>query len=196
VSFGRYREKSPRPEAVQFGDPSNKGWLITEHFLKKLDEEAKKNSGLLVVVPIPSPAMSSSERLLEVCERNKIRVLRIDKTFLEYKTTFSLQKPYFGYRCDTHWNPIAHFLAAHIVSKYLLKENLIEVNDKDDRLVAIEKNLSLGPIEILGKEAYGQIYEGGFYTGESNIIKVLGETNRGSGLSQKRIPGNLPSQSH
>jgi hypothetical protein len=188
VSFHGKAQKSPSLESLQPRIFSNKGWLITEYFLKKLDEEVRKNGGTLLVVPIPSPGWPSSEQLLEICERNKIRVLRIDNIFAEYKTTFDLPKPNFGYRCDPHWNPLAHFMAAHIVSKYLLKENLIEVNDKDDRFVAIEKNLRLSPIEILGKEAYGQIYEGGFYTGESNIIKVLGETNINSNVSQKHIP--------
>ena len=37
----------------------------------------------------------------------------------------------------------------------------------------IDKNLSLSPMDILGPEAYNQIYHKGVYRGSSNIPKIL-----------------------
>jgi len=186
-TLGRGKEKRPRLESAPVEDSPSKGWRITEYFFRRLNEELNANKGTLVLVPIPGHGAAAMMQLSQICQRNKIRLLLIDEGFAKYQMTFNLPKPYFGYRCDGHWNPLAHFLAANIVSKYLLSENLIEVRNKDRMLASIERNLCQSPVRVLGEEVYAQIYEGGFYEGKSNILRILGKTNRGVPIPQIHI---------
>ena len=169
---------TPAPEPVRAENALPRNWLITEHFLSRLNDEVRKNGGTLVVVPIDdSPSMRP---LAGICRKNRISLLSIDEDLAKYRTAFNLPAPYFAYRCDGHWNPLAHFLVANGVSRFLLKENLIEGKDRSRIMASIDANLRRSPADILGDDAYSQIYRGGFYRGKSRIPGIMADENRAS----------------
>jgi hypothetical protein len=174
---------APRPASegspagpVPAEDYASKSWRITEYYLRQLNDEVNKNGGTLVVVPVFTPDDAFRNHFTAIASRSGIRLLLIDGILSRYRTEFNLPNPYFGYRCDGHWNPLTHFLAANAVARYLLRENLIHAGDRDRMLAAVGANLSLGPRSILGSEAYAQIFGGGVYRGASNIPEIMART--------------------
>lgn len=45
-------------------------------------------------------------------------------------------------------------------------------------MAVIDANLLRTPVNILGDEAYSQIYRGGFYRGKSRIPEIVADENR------------------
>ncbi|HEY3275863.1 MAG TPA: SGNH/GDSL hydrolase family protein [Syntrophorhabdaceae bacterium] len=166
--------EKPVPGSVRSEGTLSGNWVITEYFLGKLNEEVKKNGGVLVVVPVAYPM----GHLDEICRKNGISLLSIHEEFGRYAADFNLPEPYFGYRCDGHWNPLAHFLAANAVSKFLLEQNLVEGKDRSRTLALADANLRTDPMHILGEDGYSQIYRGGFYKGKSRIPEIMADENR------------------
>lgn len=175
-------------------------WKITEKTLVDLNNEVKANNGKLIIVPFPDYMMISrnwrdeigehrglkeipkdfdpiypARRLQDFAWRNGINFLRLDPGFLSYRDRFSLSPPYFSYWCDGHPNPVGHFLASNMVAGYLISNRLVPVSDEEAKVLLgrIEKNITLSPKEILGNEAYGQVYNNGVYRGSSNIGGLL-----------------------
>lgn len=175
-------------------------WEITEKKLIDLNNEVKANDGKLLIVSIPEYMRISKEwkhefaketglkeipngfdpffplhKLENITKKHDILFLELEPYFIRYRDKFNIKPPYFSYWCNGHWNPVGHFLAANVVAKYLLEQDMLslEKQQKTKALKRMEINLNLSPLEILGKEAYEQIYNHGIYLGSSNIDKIL-----------------------
>lgn len=175
-------------------------WEITEKKLIDLNNEVKANDGKLLIVSIPEYMRISKEwkqefiketglkempndfdpffplrKLENITKKHDILFLELEPYFIRYRDKFNIKSPYFSYWCNGHWNPVGHFLAANVVAKYLLEQDMLflEKQQKTKALKKIGINLNLSPLEILGKEAYEQIYNHGIYLGSSNIDKIL-----------------------
>lgn len=185
--------------------PKNKNWQeawsITEKILVDLKNEVEQSGGKLLVVAIPGninllkgprqieraiglkhlpegfDVLYPVKKLEDISRKNSINFLALAPYFIEYKNRFHLKYPYFSYTCEGHWNPLGHFLVSNIVARYLLEHNWIPFLDaeRESLLLKLNKNLSLSPEQVLGKEAYNQIYRGGTYLGRSNISKMFSE---------------------
>lgn len=174
-------------------------WDITEKALTDLNREVQTSGGTLVVVTVPQYLNYSRNwrgdvrtvagiktipgafdpgypllRLQQAARRNSIRLLALEPWFMEYRDKFNLQTPYFGYRCEGHWNPVGHFTAASRTALYLLENGLVpDSPDTAARIRRIRNNLKLSPEQILGRKAFGQIYGKGLYRGASRIPQLL-----------------------
>jgi hypothetical protein len=174
-------------------DTWREAWKITEHYLVQLKQDIEGHGGKFFLVPIPEyiqlapdweqdfkayyhlatmPEGFSRERPIKTIERiaeaHGLRVIQLSQFFHEYRDRFKLPAPYFYYRCDGHWNPIGHFLAANVIAKFLIERGFIHGD-----IVRIERNLRLSPIEILSPDGYQQIYGDRRFTGKTNITKLL-----------------------
>ena len=158
----------------------SEGWVITEHFLLKLKDEVSRNGGTLVVLPVSGQDPNTVGRLVEVCRNHGIPFIPLHGVLAQYQKEFKLPPPYFLYRCDAHWNPLAHFLAANEVSRTLVKEKLITVRDEAAILATTAANLHMSPTAVLGDEAYAEIYKGGYYRGKSSIPAIIARETAGS----------------
>ncbi|TRZ96505.1 hypothetical protein D4R78_00740 [bacterium] len=177
-------------------------WEITEKALSSLKKEVESSGGRLLVVSVSEylrvsrnwrkevkKELGRSEipegfdsfyplkRLKDMLKKQGIGYFELEPYFREYRDRFGLEPPYFSYWCDGHWNPLGHFLAAHLVARYLLEEDLVPMakEEKENRLKKINQDLELSPQEILGGKAYRQIYGRGIYKGSSNISEILQE---------------------
>jgi len=186
------------PAAIR--KPWEEGWKITEEAIRELNAEVKSGGGKLFIVTVPDyfavvPDWKKSfrqatgvdkvpedfdpllvEKRLEALGRqHDITVLNLAQDFNRYRVKFDLRDPYFWYICDAHWSPLGHFVAANLVARMLLDHDAIstDARQKSALYAKIEKNLDLSPMDILGREAYNQIYNKGVYLGSSNIPKIL-----------------------
>jgi hypothetical protein len=167
-------------------DAYKEAWAITEHFLVKLKEAVAKNGGQLFLVPVPEyiqlsptweqdikayarisalPQGFSRERPIRKIEAiakvHDVQMIHLDHFFTEYRDRWKLPAPYFYYRCDGHWNPLGHFLAANLIAKFLVKRGLVNGN-----VATFERNLQASPTQILSPNSYEQIYTSGRFTGK------------------------------
>ena len=176
------------------------GWRIVEGLLSALKNEVESSGARLLVVNVPLKSYDRKDwekwypqntggaslpeefdpfyplkKIESICQKSNIPLLKLEPYFFDYKNRFNMSEPYLTYQCDGHWNPIGHFLASHIVARYLLKHDWIPLaeNEKKEALEKIEKDLQLSPEQILGKAAFDQIYRGGVYRGSSNITRIL-----------------------
>jgi len=97
---------------------------------------------------------------------NGVSFVQTLSLFREYRDDHGLAYPYFSYRTDGHWNPLGHYLAANVLARHLVSNGLVPVRDAESTLRKIEANLLRSPREILGEQAYDQIYsKTGVYRG-------------------------------
>jgi hypothetical protein len=156
-------------------------WTIAEQVLSALNHEVQANGGTLFLVPIPEyiqlsrdwkqdlthfygaelPEGFSRERPLRGIERiarlHDIPLIPLEQAFRDYRDRFDVHAPYFYYRCDGHWNPLGHFVAANVVAQYLVARGAIT-----GMPATFERNLQTSPRQILG-EGYVQIYGRSLY---------------------------------
>ena len=173
----------------------NDAWKITEYFLKKLNDQVKRDGGHLVIVTVPDYGRISRNtlkkmreagfrlppdydpflpirRLESISKNDGFDLLELENFFLKYRDRYQMKSPYFFYRCDGHWSPLGHFLASNVIVKYLVDNKYIE--DQGGTLSrSVDRMLAMSPQEILGKKAYGQIFDNGTYRGNSNINNIL-----------------------
>ncbi len=170
-------------------------WEITEQSLVMLKREIENDGGKFIVVTIPEHARMTRmineeerkkgfsefdvfypvKRLKEFARTNNILFLELEPYFFEYRDKFNLEEPYFSFSCDGHWNPLGHFIASNLVAGYLVENNLVPFGESDKNILLgrIERNIRLSPVEILGENAFHQIYSKDVYKGEANISKIL-----------------------
>jgi hypothetical protein len=171
-------------------------WKITEHYLVELKKAVEHNDGRLFVVVIPEyiqishdwerellgryglkelpPGFSKDrhlQKLAHIAKTHDIPLIPLDVTLRQYRDKDQLPAPYFYYRCDGHLNPLGHFLAANVVAKYLLDRAALSLANDSEKAIRsmIERNLNLGPQDILSEEGYSQIYRAGRFYGKTNI---------------------------
>lgn len=162
-------------------EPEASNFLVVtvpdSEFIKPSDtweKELKREMGLREI-PKDFDPLYPTRRLRNICRRHNILFLELEPYFQRYRDKFNLKYPYFSYRCDPHFNPLGHFLVSYVVARYLIEQNWIPLTDieKTKLLKKIEQDLNLSPLQILGTEAYRQIYHRGVYLGSSNINKIL-----------------------
>jgi hypothetical protein len=168
------------------------GWRIIEEALKALKEEVESESGKFMVVSIPHTLALApnwremlmdwsglerlpkdldmdlgDRRLSEICEKNRIPLIRMAPIMRNYIEAHELRDPYLWFFCDGHWNPAAHFLAANLVARDIIKNSAIpySTEQREKALESIDSNLKLGPRQIMGSKAFDQIYGNRPYTG-------------------------------
>lgn len=178
----------------------SEAWEITEHFLVLMKEEVELSGGEFVMVTIPDYMRVSDiwedefkretglsevpegfdpfnplNRLRIIVDRNNIRFLELESRFNQYKDSFGLRPPYFSFRCDGHWNPLGHFLAANVLTEYLLNNHLIPLDDekKEEINNRVKRNLGIEPSKVLGDENYSGIYSKGVFKGVVDIPGLM-----------------------
>ncbi|MBF0404463.1 hypothetical protein [Candidatus Magnetominusculus xianensis] len=158
-------------------------WKITEDALLKLNQEISDNGGRLIVIINAEYPYSEirypEKKLTEIAIKDNITIFSLTNDFISYKKQNDLKVPYFASRCDGHWNPLGHFIAANVVSKYLIDNNLVPIGNDDKQGLSslILKNLNRSPQDILGT-GFNQIYRNGFFEGQTNIEKILSESTK------------------
>ncbi len=179
----------------------DEAWAVTEQLLVSLDREVRSDGGTLVVVSVPSSISFLPEReyrkfnagahplsdpgypgrrLQGILVRNSIPAVDLEKEFLAYKERIGLPVPYFSYRCDRHWSPLGHALAAAAITKHVLEKKWVQLDPLRERqaLRASEALLRMPPEDILGASAWQRIRRGKLYTGDSQAGDIgadLGE---------------------
>lgn len=170
-------------------------WQITEYTLCDLSNQVKQDGSRFAVIiirdiwedrkalennykkttgfnpPENFDPLFAEERLIEICRRNDIPFFAMTPRLLEYRKRHNLSFPMFSYWCDMHFNPMGHFVIANIAARYLLEEKW--VSGFTGSLENIERNLSLAPSEILGKDSYSKIYGHKVFFGTSKISKII-----------------------
>lgn len=105
------------------------------------------------------------QRFDEFASSNNIKYLSLNDGFREYSENFSsdvdFKKNYFSFSCDAHFNPLGHYLAAHLTAKSLYENGLLELKNIDihPQLDHILSGLRKSPHDILGPEAFNAIYK-------------------------------------
>jgi lysophospholipase L1-like esterase len=155
-------------------------WRITEVALGQLRAETHAQGTRLVLVAIPEfaalapdpkplvrfgsgsaypndfDASLPSRRLLEIAKRLDIPALDLLPVITAYRDRFALPSPYVSYRCDGHWNPLGHALAADAVANFLVDHHLTPGAEQF-------KLSEQPPQAILDTAAIRQIFGNGVY---------------------------------
>lgn len=172
-----------------------RAWLDTEKAIKRLDRAVKEKDGYFIIMLISNIEQVDQnraiehhksvlngtlpenfslsypvKRLINFADKNKIHLLDLNKEFLKYKAQHNLSYPYFYFRCDGHWNPLGHYIAARSFVEFMQEHGMIENDDIDEEWTADEINhLLKSPKAVLGSEVWEQIYDGGVYVGNSLV---------------------------
>lgn len=112
-----------------------------------------------------------TKRLMAFSKRNGIRAIALLPKFNRYKIKFDLETPYFSYRCNGHWNPLGHYLAANNLVHYMVSESILDIQSVGEQY---QKEILSGevlkaPVEILGRKGFEQIYHNGTFLGVAEI---------------------------
>jgi hypothetical protein len=173
----------------------DEAWRITEHVLATLKAEVESDGGRLALVGINeflsiSPAWER-EMLLgagsavpedfdparplgelgRTAARLDIPFLDLLEVFVRYRERHSLPYPFFSFSCNGHWNPLGHYVAANATAAFLAEKGLLPAGAGSENIVpaAAGRRFATPPQDVLGRDAYEQIYGGGKYTGGSAV---------------------------
>ncbi len=168
----------------------SQAWGVTEQALLALRRDIESDGGKLLIVTVPDYARTSKdwqselkahgysedriaeldpqaplEHLKDIATRDNLTLLTLEEGFLQYRDQYNLPAPYFSYRCDGHWNPLGHYLAAQLTGQYLLEHDYLDLatSTRDILLGAVQTNLQKAPQAILGEIGYKEIYQNGIY---------------------------------
>lgn len=150
------------------------GWQATDWALRALKRECDAAGSRLLVVSVPGmlpvapdwrrelAAQTGSDaappdfrleepsrRLHALTEAAGLELLDLLPGFVAYRERFDLARPYFGWCCDGHWNPLGHRLAADLVRETLVENGWLEGAPGDP---------TPAPEEVLGRELLSDIY--------------------------------------
>ncbi|MGI9308069.1 MAG: SGNH/GDSL hydrolase family protein [Gammaproteobacteria bacterium] len=166
-------------------------WRSTERALVNLADEVSRQNGHLFVMMIPNTQVAWLEKTLELYEnefgeaappgfdlsyptrrleqlaaQNNFSVLDLDDSFTHYLERHDVPEPALYFRCDGHWNPVGHYIAAQTLISYLEQQGLVSRKNPDQANNYMESS----PQTLLGEDAANAIYTwGGNYTGQSEI---------------------------
>ena len=166
-------------------------WTLSETYLATLRDEIEADGARLVLVIIPDHFAANPEwrselmfgagsgvpddfdphhparRLTAIAESLELPVLDLLPALASYRERFGLPYPRFSYRCDGHWNPLAHDLVAHEVGLFLTRQGLLPPGGPSVVELAKKRDAAFAtsPRGFLGADGYRQIYEGGVYRG-------------------------------
>lgn len=170
-------------------------WRITEDAIRRLKTEVEADGGRLALVGINeffavhpdwrreltfgagSAAPEDMDparplhRLAEIAAGLDLTYLDLLDVFVAYRDRHALAYPYFSFSCDGHWNPLGHFVVANATARFLAERGLLPGDEDRAPVIAAAANrrLRLAPVNVLGEEAYRQIYGGGLYRGKSGV---------------------------
>ncbi|MCH8904221.1 MAG: SGNH/GDSL hydrolase family protein [Bacteroidetes bacterium] len=183
-----------------YSDEWADAWKITELVLLDMKAEIEADGGQFIIVPIPDHLTISEyfidrlkkikglenvpeyldpyypfKRINGIIEGHDILSVDPGPFFRNFQKANRMPYPYFYYHCDTHWNPIGHFLVANLVSQYIVSNKLIPYSSEQRQaiVVKINANLRLTPEQILSQKGYDQIFENEKFSGETNISNIL-----------------------
>lgn len=182
----RWRGYLPDP-----GPEWEEAWKVTEHALAELKREVEADGARLAVTAIAENFVLDPDwrnalrfgggtavpegfdihrpgrRLAEIARSLDLPHLDLAEDFAAYRDAWKLPGPYFSFACDGHWNPLAHYLAAHRLAVFLAEKGLLPAGSEDQAVLRERSRAAFArpPREILGTDAYRQIYGGGVYTG-------------------------------
>lgn len=169
-------------------------WLDTELALTQLNEAVREDGGQLILMLIPhtrgtwldvtlkkyeevfgEPAPPGFDpdypkrRLSELAKREGFRVLNLAPVFEDYAERHPDPAVPFYFRCDGHWNPVAHYIAANA-----MLGKLAEHGDIARSADPGESYLEESPEDLLGPEATRQIFGWGNnrYSGDSDLNRL------------------------
>ncbi len=176
-------------------EPWEEAWTITEQILTDLKARVAENGGKLIIVPIPTQLMLTEQweedlrtvlpqtdlstfqqslpgqKLQALCTRNGIDLLDLTVPFKSYLKNNQMGWPYFSWRCDAHWNPLGHYLAANLLAEHIMGERLVQIDST--LLPRIQNNFLRSPQEILGSDSYTLLYEDGVLKGPTQISETV-----------------------
>lgn len=189
ISRERIAQFLPRGSA---GERIEESWQITQAALADLQAEVHSVGAELIVVTVPSvleyaydPTASLKERfggagvptdlvvgeptrrLSELAATLEIPFVPLQGEFIKYRDTHELREPLFSYRCDGHWNPLGHAVAAgSIVQLLATQSDSFASMITSDAIVQAQKLLETSPLDFFGESSLEAIYHGGVYISE------------------------------
>ncbi len=169
-------------------------WDATEKTIELLKKATEEDSTKLMVVVLTDPIQIGdhstlgikkvlgslalpadfdpnypNRRLDEFLKEHHIPYLNLLSFFREYIVRHSLPEPWFVYRCNGHYNPLGHYVAANEAAAALMENHWLDPSN-DTLLEHVEKNLKQkDPKDILGLKAWKKIYGDGIYEGGSEV---------------------------
>lgn len=167
-------------------------WSAFAWVLSEIKSAVESDGGRLAVVAVPMHEMVSEDwrrelelqywgvdagrldrdlprtRLMALTEKMGLPFIDPVPFMRDYARRHKLSSPYYSFRCDGHWNPLAHYLMANLILSGLTEKNLLQLDP--DLLKRLGRNLARSPGDILGSELEAQIYgRGAIYTGNTKV---------------------------
>ena len=124
-------------------DRWREAWDVTEDAFVKLNQEVTADDAKLVIVDIASPEQVDpgtaqqiqrlpdhdifypSSRLKKFAKAQGIAYFSLYPDFVRYRDDNKLRRPYFSFRCNDHWSPLGHEVAAQSLANYLKTSGLL-----------------------------------------------------------------------
>ncbi len=162
-------------------------WLITKIMLGKFKDQVHADNAQLIIVLIPNHSQISptwkneyrsyfgqppptgydpglhEQQLLDVSRELNIPIISLSEHFRQYQAEHQLPFPYLSYRCDGHWNPLGHFLAASIVAEFLAGRKYVTVDNLENFVRSRQAERKQTPRRVIGDRAYDEIFGRGIY---------------------------------
>lgn len=179
------------PESAMDPETANEvreSWTVSEEMITRVNQDVTNNGGQLILVFIPeleqvattwredfrrtylgypNPAHDPqmvSKRLTAFANTKGIPSIDMLPLFKQYIQEKELGAPYLSWRCDAHWNPVGHRLAASVIARELVANYGLAVNEDPKTFVAKrEAEMQMSPEQILGPQHFKDIYVRGIY---------------------------------
>lgn len=157
-----------------FAPSWEEGWKATEWALRALKRECEEAGSRLLVVNVPGMLPIAPDWRRELVEQlgngsvppdfqlgypvERLRAMTAEAgvdfldllpDFVAYRDRYRLPRPYFGWCCDGHWNPLGHRLAADLVYGRLVERGWLRGEPPAP---------TPAPEEVLGPELMSDIY--------------------------------------
>lgn len=165
-------------------------WRATEAAVLLLRDAVVKDGGHFVVMLVPAENASwmasaleqykkefgkpappgfdlryPAERMIRFGRKNNFDVLDLGPTFAAYRDRHALLDPYFHFRCDGHWSPLGHYIAAQRLTEHLTEQGILKDGQRNNAAY-----MERSPQDLLGTAAVDSIFGWGkTYLGGSNI---------------------------
>ena len=181
-SLGVFRSE---PEPVW-----EEAWEITEKLILELKKAVEADGGIFILSILTGPdevdptSMDRlkkkyenlpgdldfnypTNRLIKFVRSKNIHTVPLLSVFVLYRNNYYLKAPFFSYRCNGHWNPLGHYLAATSLVRYLSENGMLHFSDvsRSYRERMSRHEMWTKPVELLGDAGFRQIYIDGIFQG-------------------------------